>query len=100
MMSGPSSRALSRVGITGDPRPKWAARIQSASSIKKSTLSTEDSRLPPMKTPISAPTHVQDLEARWRLRERYWRRKLGRLRLGVEPVQGQLRRYRRVTWGR
>ena len=28
----------------------------------------------------------------------YWRRKLGRLRLGVEPIEEQLARYRRVTW--
>ena len=27
-----------------------------------------------------------------------WRRKLGRLRLGVEPIEEQLARYRRVTW--
>src|SRR4051812_45624771 len=31
-------------------------------------------------------------------RRRYWRRKLGRLRLGVEPLEEQLARYRRVTW--
>jgi hypothetical protein len=34
----------------------------------------------------------------WQVRERYWRRKLGRLRLGAEPLQEQLARYRRVTW--
>ena len=39
-----------------------------------------------------------DLESRWRLRENQWRRKLGRLRLGVEPIEEQLARYRRVTW--
>jgi hypothetical protein len=33
----------------------------------------------------------------WAARERYWRRKLGRLRLGAEPVEAQLERYRRVT---
>jgi hypothetical protein len=33
----------------------------------------------------------------WAARERYWRRKLGRLRLGAEPVEVQLERYRRVT---
>jgi hypothetical protein len=39
------------------------------------------------------------LEARWRTREREWARRLGRLRLGVEPLDEQLARYRRVTWG-
>jgi hypothetical protein len=39
-----------------------------------------------------------DLESRWRLRQNQWRRKLGRLRLGVEPIDEQLARYRRVTW--
>lgn len=34
----------------------------------------------------------------WQARERYWQRKLGRLRLGVEPLREQLARYRRVTW--
>jgi hypothetical protein len=38
------------------------------------------------------------LEDRWRERERAWARKLGRLRLGVEPLDVQLARYRRVTW--
>lgn len=31
-------------------------------------------------------------------RRRYWARKLGRLRLGVEPLDEQLAKYRRVTW--
>src|SRR5512135_1798677 len=39
-----------------------------------------------------------DLEIDWTARERYWRRKLGRLRLGAEPLEEQLARYRRVTW--
>jgi len=39
-----------------------------------------------------------DALGRWRDRERYWARKLGRLRLGVEPLDQQLARYRRVTW--
>ena len=39
-----------------------------------------------------------DLESRWQLRRDQWRRKLGRLRLGVEPIEEQLARYRRVTW--
>ena len=51
-----------------------------------------------METNISTPTSLEDLEAKWRLRETYWRRKLGRLRLGVEPIEDQLARYRRVTW--
>jgi hypothetical protein len=41
---------------------------------------------------------IEDLEARWRVRESRWRYKLGRLRLGVEPLAEQLARYRRVTW--
>jgi hypothetical protein len=49
-------------------------------------------------TNVSTPTSVQDMEAQWRLRENHWRRKLGRLRLGVEPIEEQLARYRRVTW--
>ncbi len=44
------------------------------------------------------PDELSELEARWRLREREWARKLGRLRLGVEPIEEQLARYRRVTW--
>jgi len=40
----------------------------------------------------------EDIESRWRLREKQWRSKLGRLKLGVEPIQEQLVRYRRVTW--
>ena len=42
---------------------------------------------------------LADLEARWRVRQQEWSRKLGRLRLGVEPLEEQLDRYRRVTWG-
>jgi hypothetical protein len=34
----------------------------------------------------------------WAERERHWRRRLGRLKLGVEPIEEQLERYRRVTW--
>ncbi len=41
---------------------------------------------------------VDELDARWRVRERDWACKLGRLRLGVEPVEEQLTRYRRTTW--
>ena len=39
-----------------------------------------------------------ELVSRWRERQKHWRRKLGRLRLGVEPIEEQLTRYRRVTW--
>jgi hypothetical protein len=39
-----------------------------------------------------------DCEARWKVRQEFWRRKLGRLRLGVEPLEEQLARYRGVTW--
>ncbi len=51
-----------------------------------------------METDGSPPTRYSDLETRWRLRENQWRRKLGRLRLGVEPIEEQLARYRRATW--
>ena len=43
-------------------------------------------------------TREGELESRWRMRETRWRRKLGRLRLGVEPIADQLARYRGVTW--
>jgi hypothetical protein len=43
-------------------------------------------------------TALSDLESRWTARRKYWARKLGRLRLGVEPIDEQLTRYRRVTW--
>jgi hypothetical protein len=39
------------------------------------------------------------LEDRWRRRRAEWARKLGRLRLGAEPIEEQLARYRRVTIG-
>jgi hypothetical protein len=41
---------------------------------------------------------LSELETGWRTREQEWRRKLGRLRLGVEPLGEQLARYRGVTW--
>ncbi len=41
---------------------------------------------------------LADLEASWRRREELWRCRLGRLRLGAEPLQEQVARYRRVTW--
>jgi hypothetical protein len=31
-------------------------------------------------------------------RASYWRQRLGRLRLGAEPLAEQLERYRRATW--
>jgi hypothetical protein len=37
-------------------------------------------------------------DADWQRRERYWRRKLGRIRLGAEPIGDQVAKYRRVTW--
>ena len=37
-------------------------------------------------------------DASWQMRQEFWRRKLGRLRLGVEPLEEQLARYRGVTW--
>ncbi len=51
-----------------------------------------------MDTTSPTPNATEDLEATWRVREEFWRRKLGRLRLGVEPIEEQLARYRRVTW--
>jgi hypothetical protein len=51
-----------------------------------------------MRSVASAVTIDPDLETRWRNREAWWRRKLGRLRLGVEPLEVQVARYRRVTW--
>jgi len=41
---------------------------------------------------------LTELESRWREREREWGRRLGRIRLGVEPIEDQLARYRRTTW--
>jgi hypothetical protein len=45
-----------------------------------------------------AGSSLPDLESHWSVRRQYWARKLGRLRLGVEPIEVQLTRYRRVTW--
>lgn len=41
---------------------------------------------------------LTELETRWSERERTWARRLGRLRLGVEPLEEQLTRLRRTTW--
>ena len=38
------------------------------------------------------------LDAAWAVRRQRWARRLGRLRLGVEPLGAQLARHRRVTW--
>lgn len=35
----------------------------------------------------------------WSERQRYWRRRLGRLVLDAEPLAEQLDRYRLATWG-
>jgi len=45
-----------------------------------------------------ASEELAKLETRWRVREREWARSLGRLRLGVEPLEEQLARHRRTTW--
>jgi hypothetical protein len=45
-----------------------------------------------------APNQASVSEEDWIARERYWRRKLGRIRLGAEPIEEQLAKYRRVTW--
>ena len=50
-------------------------------------------------TRMNVAVDKSELESRWRFRENLWRRKLGRLRLGVEPIDEQLAKYRRVTWG-
>jgi hypothetical protein len=36
-------------------------------------------------------------DPQWDARQRHWARKLGRLRLGAEPIEEQVARYRRVT---
>src|SRR3954447_11145172 len=46
----------------------------------------------------SGPRDESVADEAWEARRRYWRRKLGRLRLGAEPLEEQLARYRRVTW--
>lgn len=45
--------------------------------------------------PTPAPTSPTPDDAEF---ERRWRRKLGRIRLGAEPIEEQLARHRRVTW--
>lgn len=51
-----------------------------------------------MATNVPEPDPSLDADADWEARQRYWRRKLGRIRLGAEPVEEQLAKYRRVTW--
>lgn len=46
----------------------------------------------------SAPRQTPPASEDWQARQRYWQKKLGRIRLGVEPVGSQLAKYRRVTW--
>jgi hypothetical protein len=46
----------------------------------------------------NVPEQRSTAEAEWQARERYWQRKLGRIRLGVEPIDEQVAKYRRVTW--
>ncbi len=43
-------------------------------------------------------TQSEDVDPKWATRQRYWRRKLRRLRLDAEPVEEQLAKYKRVTW--
>lgn len=40
----------------------------------------------------------RDVLRDWPERERRWRRKLGRIRLGAEPIAEQVQKYLRVTW--
>ncbi len=44
------------------------------------------------------PERLAEFDARWSARRDHWARKLGRLRLGVEPLEVQLARYKRVSW--
>jgi len=55
-------------------------------------------RLKMAKTTSESEQDSNKIEQRRRERQRYWARKLGRLRLGVEPLDEQLAKYRRVTW--
>jgi hypothetical protein len=44
-----------------------------------------------------AAKRIAELEEKWSSAQRQWRRRLGRLRLGVEPIEEQVERYRRVS---
>lgn len=50
-----------------------------------------------MPSDTNGPLPVPAADPEWDARLLYWRRKLGRLRLGVEPIEEQLTRYRRAT---
>lgn len=41
---------------------------------------------------------MADADEPWHERQRYWQRRLRRIRFGAEPVEEQVERYRRVTW--
>jgi hypothetical protein len=41
--------------------------------------------------------HTEPLDVDWNARQRYWQRRLPRLRFGAEPVEDQLARIRRAT---
>src|SRR3954454_5181164 len=47
----------------------------------------------------TAPEPDPDFDSDWAERQRTWKRRLGRIRLGGEPLDQQLARSRRVTWG-
>ena len=47
---------------------------------------------------VGSSKDLSELEASWSVRERQWARRLGRLRLGAEPLEEQLTRLRRTTW--
>ena len=48
---------------------------------------------------VDPPLTAPGIEDDWVVRQRYWSKKLGRIRLGAEPVEVQLDKYRRVTIG-
>lgn len=41
---------------------------------------------------------MAEADGNWPERQRYWQRRLRRIRFGAEPVEAQVARYRRVTW--
>ena len=74
--------------VSGDGSSRIESRNQSENRLMMAK---------PMIEPGQGPI-PEDSERHWRDRERIWAGKLGRLRLGVEPLDVQLARYRRVTW--
>ena len=44
------------------------------------------------------PVDPSVLRETWPQRQRLWAKELGRVRLGVEPIPEQLRKYRQVAW--